>query len=247
MEKAYRIFTGAPCIKGFPDSDQPTWQTLTTRENTSVIPSASLQQVDSRLSLIYQNVIFNSEDESEEIRNFLEDGAFPCSSTAFCGLIFASDPSNSSFLEGPSSIGPSLAKNHGSSKSQECTFDADMSGENSTFLSEGSSIRRFPTFAFNPNSISSLSLLSGMLEQSYESARIALLLGILEVDGPSYVKSKAPPHTEMALLKIVAGSEDGSLCKIVAWRETAEIWSGDYQDRALKRGDIVLFESANYP
>jgi hypothetical protein len=44
------------------------------------------------------------------------------------------------------------------------------------------------------------------------------------------------------------GDEEGNVCKLVAWREIAEIWGGVSADNesesvGVKRGDVVLIQS----
>ena len=101
------------------------------------------------------------------------------------------------------------------------------------------SIAHFPSFNFNPNSLSSLSLLA-------EGARkVNLLLAVLEVDGPDTIKIKngRDAGKEVAILKLIVGDEEGRVGKLTAWREIAEIWGGSLEGTtAVKRGDVVLLE-----
>jgi len=112
--------------------------------------------------------------------------------------------------------------------------------------SDASSIGCFPTFDFNTSSLSSL---ASIYQKRASSAKVTLLLGVLEVEGPICIRGKTGKgnDSEMALLKVVAGDEKGALCKIVAWRQIAEVWGGDHSEPALRRGDIVLFEGMQYP
>jgi Shieldin complex subunit 2, first OB fold domain len=123
--------------------------------------------------------------------------------------------------------------------------ESDYTGDETTILSEGSSISRFPTFNFSLNTVSSLSSILHVQKPMSISSKATLLLGVLEVDGPSYVKVKTGQYagSEVALVKFVVGYESGALCKMIAWRETAELWGGLEEDSGMKRGDIILVES----
>lgn len=123
------------------------------------------------------------------------------------------------------------------------TYD---SYEGSTMLSEGSSISRFPTFNFNLDHVTSLSsLISAIPNQKHQFMKVNLLVSILEVDGPAYVTSKNKNNSEeMALLKLVIGDDGGQICKLIVWRDTAELWSGlSSNNSTMKRGDVVYFEN----
>lgn len=123
------------------------------------------------------------------------------------------------------------------------TKESDYTGDETTMISEGSSISCFPTFNFSLNAVSALS--SILQIQKPMSLKVTLLLGVLEIDGLSYVKVKTGPYagSEVALLKLVVGDENGAICRMISWRETAELWGGLEIDSGLKRGDIILFES----
>jgi len=124
------------------------------------------------------------------------------------------------------------------------TFETDQTGDD-TMHSEGSSISHFPTFNFSINALVSLSFILQASRPGTSPSKVTLLLGVLEVDGPNYVTIKTGPHSgsEVGLLKIIVGDERGAVSKIVAWRETADVWGGNADEPALKRGDIVLFEN----
>ena len=72
-------------------------------------------------------------------------------------------------------------------------------------------------------------------------------LAVLEVEGPDTIRTKKGPKAgeEISLLKMILGDEQGSVCKLAAWREVAEVWGGsDGNGTAVKRGDVVLIESS---
>ncbi|KAF5343461.1 hypothetical protein D9758_011848 [Tetrapyrgos nigripes] len=54
----------------------------------------------------------------------------------------------------------------------------------------------------------------------------AMLLAVLEVEGPDTIRTKKGPDAgkEISILKMVLGDEEGNVCKLVAWREIAEVW-----------------------
>lgn len=124
------------------------------------------------------------------------------------------------------------------------TCDTDQTNDNTAIYSDGSSISCFPVFNFSLNTIASLFSIIQSRKVGTPSTKVTLLLGVLEVDGPSYVTIKTGIHagSEVGLLKLIVGDEQGAMCKAVAWRETADVWGGIKNEPALKRGDIVLFE-----
>ena len=109
--------------------------------------------------------------------------------------------------------------------------------------SDASSIARFPTFHFNLHTLTSLSLLS---ENKFKgSIKVNVLLAVLEVEGPDTIRIKKGPEAgkEITILKMILGDEEGTACKLTAWREVAEEWGGSGKTVAAKRGDIVHIES----
>jgi len=116
--------------------------------------------------------------------------------------------------------------------------------DNTTMNTDGSSISHFPIFNFNLNTVASLITIFQSRKFDEPSTTVTLLLGVLEVDGPNYVTIKTGNHpgSEVGLLKLIVGDEQGAISKAVAWRETADVWGGMGNEPALKRGDIVLFE-----
>ena len=109
--------------------------------------------------------------------------------------------------------------------------------------SDASSIARFPTFHFNLHTLTSLSRLS---ENKFKgSIKVNVLLAVLEVEGPDTIRIKKGPEAgkEITILKMILGDEEGTACKLTAWREVAEEWGGSGKTEAAKRGDIVHIES----
>lgn len=113
--------------------------------------------------------------------------------------------------------------------------------------SDSSSIARFPKFHFNLHSITSLAAIRKSGKTESGSTKVNVLLAVLEVEGPDTIRTKKGPDAgkEISILKMILGDEDGSLSKLTAWRETANVWGGSGpKDVAAKRGDVVLIESS---
>lgn len=137
----------------------------------------------------------------------------------------------------------------------------ETQGTGSYDHSDASSVGKFPDFHFSIHGLTSLSHLAAQAqsdiqkpgsEASKTSQKVTLLAAVLEVDGPDtiHIKKGAEAGKEVSLLKLILGDEEGTVCKLTAWREVAESWGG--ADPAVtaprvKRGDVVLFESASHP
>jgi hypothetical protein len=103
--------------------------------------------------------------------------------------------------------------------------------------SESSSIARFPSFQFSLGALSTLASANG---------NVCLLLAVLEVDGPDQVTVRRGPDVGcvISVLRLIVGDETSTICKLTAWRKVAEAWGGTTQAEAVRRGDVVYFESA---
>ncbi len=121
------------------------------------------------------------------------------------------------------------------------TQDTETSNSLSANYSDSSSIAHFPTFHFNLHSLTTLSSLEGQKG----TRKVGMLLAALEVDGPDAIRLKKGPNagTEIYVLKMILGDEDGHICKLTAWREVAEVWGGLGDAVGIKRGDVILLES----
>lgn len=152
-----------------------------------------------------------------------------------------------SFLSDKSSAGPFEGNSTTSSQLEtqpDSLLDTQESFRN---YSDASSIARFPTFHFNLHSLTSLSQLS---ENKFKgSIKVNVLLAVLEVEGPDTIRIKKGREAgkEIAILKMILGDEEGTACKLTAWREVAEEWGGSGESVAAKRGDIVHIESKRNP
>jgi len=151
------------------------------------------------------------------------------------------DATELSFLLDKSSTGPFEEKSTLSSQ-----LDSLLDTRNSQSFrdySDASSIVRFPTFHFNLHTLTSLSQLS---ENKFKgSIKVNVLLAVLEIEGPDTIRIKKGPEAgkEIAILKMILSDEEGTACKLTAWREVAEEWGGSGKTVAAKRGDIVHIEN----
>jgi hypothetical protein len=104
--------------------------------------------------------------------------------------------------------------------------------------SDASSIARFPHFQISLHKVSSLASLYS--ERIARGRKVNVLLATLEVEGPDCVHVKKGPDAgkEVSVLKMILGDEDGSVCKLTAWREVADAWGA----LGVKRGDIIYLE-----
>ncbi|TFY56678.1 hypothetical protein EVJ58_g7489 [Rhodofomes roseus] len=132
----------------------------------------------------------------------------------------------------------------------------ETQGSGSYEYSDASSVGRFPSFHFSIHTLTGLSQLAAYAQAEMQRAgaagrkgsrKVSLLVAVLEVEGPDTIRIKKGPETgkEVYLLKLILGDEDGCVCKLTAWRETAETWGGAdpaVTASSVKRGDIVLLE-----
>ena len=137
----------------------------------------------------------------------------------------------------PSFLRPSGSLPHG-------TYDTQETGTSLEY-SEDSSIARFPNFQFSLHKVTLLSSLYLLAKTSKGSRKVSVLLAALEVQGPDTVRVKKGPDAghEVSILKLILGDDQGSVCKLTAWRDTADAWGGLGPSPGLTRGDILYFES----
>jgi hypothetical protein len=57
------------------------------------------------------------------------------------------------------------------------------------------------------------------------------------------VKKGSDAGQQVSILKLILGDDQGSVCKLTAWRDTADAWGGLGPSPGLKRGDILYLES----
>lgn len=127
------------------------------------------------------------------------------------------------------------------------TAAAETQETQSYEYSDASSIARFPDFQFNLHTLAPLSEFSSSKQRGKGSKKISALLATLEAEGPDRLtlRKGVDSGKEIYVFKMVLGDENGSVCKLTAWREVAEIWGGVGQEIGIKRGDIVYLESTS--
>ena len=112
--------------------------------------------------------------------------------------------------------------------------------------SDASSIGRFPSFMFNLYSITSLSTL--VSPSTKGSRKINILVAALKVEGPDTITIKRgyDAGKQVSILKMILGDDLGNVAKLTAWREIADLWGGNTDLAAVKRGDIVYLQGEPY-
>ncbi|KIK11151.1 hypothetical protein PISMIDRAFT_123204, partial [Pisolithus microcarpus 441] len=220
---------------------------------------ATLDEASRRISLLYQNIIFKDTDEDEDgeeedIDDVRPDGAggeTQDDATTFLTwppTPAATQPSKKKSVNAtsvPSFLLTSQSQPQGTYETQETAY----SDENT------SSVTRFPNFQFSLRTVTSLASLRSTLcgqdqvrQRQKSSHKVNVLAAILEVEGPDTIKVKTGPRAgqEASILKLILGDEEGCVCRLTAWRDTAEVWGGYGMDSdsppAITRGDVVYFE-----
>ncbi|PPQ73778.1 hypothetical protein CVT26_011512 [Gymnopilus dilepis] len=230
-------------------------------------PPATLEAASRRISLIYKDAVFN--DGPEEDSFLAEDqvsvsgdqgegeGAVSIFRNAEQTTLITWPPTqpqndNSresfaapSFLLDKSSKSASEILSVTSSQAVETQLFDTQGAESQSYgnYSDASSIARFPSFHFNLHMLTSLTQLSASKFKG--SRKVNLLLAVLEVEGPDTIRIKkgADAGKQVSILNMILGDEEGTVCKLTAWREVAEDWGGAGKAVAAKRGDIVHIEN----
>lgn len=231
----FRVFLGAP-ISADIDTDF-VWQTI--QESSSApYPPATLDAASRRISLLYQNVIFDSEsdhgDDDQVDPGMSMDPRYQDGTTSF--VTWPPTPAVNT------TGAPSFLRLSGSLP--RGTYDTQETGTSIEY-SDASSIARFPNFQFSLHKITPLSSLYLAAKSGRGSRKVNVLLAVLEVQGPDTVRVKKGPDVghDVSILKLILGDDQGSVCKLTAWRDTADTWGGLGPSPGLARGDIVYFES----
>ncbi|KAJ7204631.1 hypothetical protein B0H12DRAFT_1243591 [Mycena haematopus] len=227
------VYLGAPCASEINrNPNEYHWRTVSSKSaspassQTAVYPPATLEAASRRISLMYQNVIFNeSKDEPEDD----EGGDDEFSREQGDDLYSQDEKSIPSFLN----VSKSMVQTDAAPESQ---FEESQSFN----YSDESSIARFPAFHFSLNTLASLTSLAKSRVKGTQT--VTLLLAVLEVDGPDsfHFKQGKDAGKESFVLKMILGDEDGKVCKLTAWREVAQDWGGCGDQVGVKRGDILL-------
>ncbi|EIW74002.1 hypothetical protein CONPUDRAFT_147964 [Coniophora puteana RWD-64-598 SS2] len=143
----------------------------------------------------------------------------------------------------PDTTAPSFLRLSGSlpGPTQEATWETQNVSSLADY-SNASSIARFPSFQFSLHKVLPIETLKR--SPSYPT-KVSVLVAVIEVEGPDtiHLKRGIDTGTEVSILKLVLGDEDGSICKLTAWRDVAETWGGSGDAPGLKRGDVVYIEN----
>ncbi|KZT10937.1 uncharacterized protein LAESUDRAFT_755572 [Laetiporus sulphureus 93-53] len=258
MVKSYRVFTGAPSVHDIATSTPPyRWRTCST--STSPIPyyglpPATFEAASRRISLLYQNIIFDDHSE-EDVHGGgdLDPSELQEKTTFITWSPTAVDTTGSQFA---SRTGTSFLRPTASASRPRSQFQTqDTQDKTSYIYSDASSISRFPAFHF---SLHALTPLSSLIAEAHaqkrqpnagkDSRKVTVLAAVLELDGPDTIRIKrgVDAGKDVSLLKLILGDDDGTICKLTAWREVAESWGGSIPELTspgVKRGDVLLLES----
>lgn len=256
----FRVFVGAPSKTDLQnEQNYYHWQTIPSKSiisETSVVIllPATLNAASRRVSRIYQNIIFDEEDEERHCDGYQEGLG-----RAFCPLKPTKlKTTDETIISWPPTVPkdttesrieitmPSFLSRDPSSILAQTPYETQETQNSTSFAySDASSIARFPAFQFNLHSLTALSTISA----SKASRKVSVLLAALEVEGPDTIRIKkgVDMGKEVTILKMILGDEDGNVCKLTAWREVAESWGGLKEDPIVKRGDVLLIESKSSP
>ncbi|KAI0829741.1 hypothetical protein BC628DRAFT_1063783 [Trametes gibbosa] len=263
----YHVFTGAPAARNV--SGTPTqfeWRTITFRPLKPpplTLPPATLAAASRRISMMYENVIFVEHHDGDD-----DMGALPADTSHGDEDVEANG--QTTVITWP--LTTQATEDHSRTRGDITFLDASASRAsfcsqmetketqetNSYDFSDASSIAQLPAFHFSLHNLTPLGTLINQAHAARTSTRrvplqkashkVSLLAAVLEVDGPDTIRIKKGPDAgkEISLLKLILGDESGGICKLAAWRETAEDWAGlnpDAPAPGIKKGDIVLLEN----
>ncbi|KAF7331522.1 hypothetical protein MKEN_00031100 [Mycena kentingensis (nom. inval.)] len=210
--------------------------------------ASTLATVSRRISLMYENVIFNDAEEIDEKESRRE---------TFINWSAAGEDSQDSqsqdgggnipsFLNVSQSVVHPAAPTARSGAFPESQWNTQMFAETLNLSDSGDnlgasdSIARFPEFHLSLNALTPLAALANAPGKG--STKASFLLAVLEVDGPDTITFKKGKDAgkESFVLKMILGDEEGNVCKLTAWREVAQDWGGCGEQTAAKRGDVIL-------
>ncbi|KAL0946329.1 hypothetical protein HGRIS_012567 [Hohenbuehelia grisea] len=241
----YRIFLGAPTAEELDnDPSSYSWNTYSSAPSFSATQNLAfstlqLEEASRRVSRVYENVIFKDNDEDDNDNEETQEDTSAQSLNEDGSTVISWEDSNDfSLQEHPkTSVLDSSSIEHSNSTFLETQEDSQG------VYSDASSIGRFPTFTFSLHTLGTLNSIRRLSTTMIR--RWNLLLAVLEVEGPDTIRLKkgVDAGKEVSLLKLIMGDDEGNICKLTAWRETADHWSGAGNRVAVKRGDIVHLES----
>ncbi|KAF4579434.1 hypothetical protein EYR36_001246 [Pleurotus pulmonarius] len=236
----FRVFLGAPSKNDI--SKDPAsfhWQNVSSTSplastrpaGTQPLPPATLQAASLRISQFYRHIIFDDEegDEGAPDETFLEG-----QTTAISW--------DESIEDGDEPGTERVDKSKSVLLSREDTYatQEEETQEISAYSSDASSIIRFPSFTFNLHTLLTLAKVS----KAPAYSKASVLAAVLEIEGPDVIHIKKGPDAgkEASLLKMILGDDEGSVCKLAAWREVAECWGAE-DASGIKRGDVLFLEN----
>ncbi|KAG1725704.1 uncharacterized protein EDB91DRAFT_1265431 [Suillus paluster] len=236
----FRVFLGAPSVGDFKkDTGSYTWKTVEPPSaevsQALLYPPATLEAASRRISLFYQNIIFDDSNEEAFDQEPASRGAWPEGSQPMMKeetTVITWPPTPVANTTGA----PSFLR---TSQSQSLVATYETQETTSVSYSDASSIARFPHFQISLHKVSSLASLYS--ENMTRGRKVNILLATLEVEGPDIVHVKKGPDAgkEVSVLKMILGDEDGSVCKLTAWRDVADAWGV----LGVKRGDIIYLQN----
>jgi hypothetical protein len=268
----FRVFIGAPSRKDLQQDSTRClyhWQTISSTptsldsgSHSVIFPPATLEAASRRISLMYQNIIFDDiqpEDDPFWCDDDEEDGLGTRFGVRLSFNLGYNRPIERTDLISwpptePKGAGPQSTDEPVSILDPSSTSRSRLLGETQetqditsyNYYSDASSIARFPAFQFSLHALTSLSALAAT-NNNKSPRKVSLLLVALEVEGPDSIRIKkgADAGREVSILKMILGDADGQIGKLTAWREVADAWGGAGDSpAAVKRGDVVWIESA---
>lgn len=261
----YQVFLGAPSLNAIDNNNtlEYQWEITSSQSQSNVthepFPTPSdlptietLDDASRRVSLIYQNVIFNDEDDDDSWEQGEQSEEIEKEQSKLAGT------DQTTTITWPPTIEQNpLERSRSRSSFAQSSFlntpsrsyvgsqfrTRDTQGTQSFNYSDASSIACFPTFHFNLHALVSITQL--VKQKIVGTIKVSTLSAVLEVEGPDTVRIKSGKDAgkEVAVLRLILGDEGGSISKLIAWREVAECWGGQQSTAAVKRGDIVLIEN----
>ncbi|TFK18162.1 hypothetical protein FA15DRAFT_675519 [Coprinopsis marcescibilis] len=268
----YRVFLGAPAASSLDSGETYHWRTISSKSLASqasskvrlgsrpgsfMLPPATLEAASRRISLIYENAIFDvtAEEEDQSFNESNESYEAPRgngSTVITWPPTEDQDKSNQfpdlSFFNKSNEDISKASQELGNANSTTAFLDStryETQQSQSFEDSDASSIARFPTFHFNIHALAPLSRVPYKTGVK-PPVKVNALLAVLEVEGPDMIRIKkgVDAGKEVGILKMILGDEEGNVCKLTAWREVAEDWGGLRDGPySAKRGDIIHMEN----
>ncbi|KAG1738299.1 hypothetical protein EDD22DRAFT_982322 [Suillus occidentalis] len=222
----FRVFLGAPSINDLKKDPAVsyTWKTVeppsAAATQALVYPPATLEAASRRISINEEA----SDEEREGSQHLMNGMLLYVEIEQTTVITWAATPADTTGV-------PSFLRTSQSQSQSELLEPT----QETTCYSDASSIARFPHFQISLHKVTSLASL-----YDARGRKVNVLLATLEVEGPDRVSVKKGPDAgkEVSVLRMILGDEDGSVCKLTAWREVADAWGA----LGVKRGDIIYLE-----